>query len=84
MYSSQPVACLKQPLTENFQVLDEITGGFIKAKRLPQPAIYRKETAVVKADQVVGGVMSIMYKPCKSAGGREEVPQDNDETPEMD
>ena len=43
-------------------VLDEITGGFIKAKRLPQPTIYRSCTAVVKSGQVVNGVMSTMYK----------------------
>lgn len=43
-------------------VLDEITGGFIKAKRLPQPTIYRSSTAVVKSGQVVNGVMSTMYK----------------------
>ena len=43
-------------------VLDEITGGFIKAKRLPQPTIYRSSTAVVKSGQVVDGVMSTMYK----------------------
>lgn len=42
--------------------LDEITGGFIKAKRLPQPTIYRSSTAVVKSGQVVNGVMSTMYK----------------------
>jgi len=47
----------------NFKsVLDEITGGFIKAKRLPQPTIYRSSTAVVKSGQVVDGVMSTMYK----------------------
>jgi hypothetical protein len=44
------------------QVLDEITGGYIKAKRLPQPTIYRADTAVVKSGQVVNGVMSTMYK----------------------
>jgi uncharacterized C2H2 Zn-finger protein len=44
------------------QVLDEITGGYIKAKRLPQPTIYRASTAVVKSGQVVDGVMSTMYK----------------------
>jgi len=43
-------------------VLDEITGGFIKAKRLPQPTIYRSSTAVVKSGQVANGVMSTMYK----------------------
>lgn len=43
-------------------VLDEITGGFIKAKRLPQPTIYRASTAVVKSGQVRNGVMSTMYK----------------------
>ena len=63
-------------LTKIFQVLDEITGGFIKAKHLPQPAIYRSDTAVVKADQVVGGVMSIMYKPCKSPEGHEDILQE--------
>lgn len=49
--------------TDSFiQVLDDITGGFIKAKRLPQPSIYRHNTAVVKSGQVVDGVMSTMYK----------------------
>lgn len=44
------------------QVLDEYTAGFIKAKRLPQPTIYRATTAVVKRGEVVNGVMSTMYK----------------------
>ena len=49
--------------SKNFKsVLDEITGGFIKAKRLPQPTIYKSSTAVVKSGQVVNGVMSTMYK----------------------
>ena len=43
-------------------VLDLITGGFIKAKRLPQPTIYRSSTAVVKSGQVINCVMSTMYK----------------------
>jgi hypothetical protein len=46
----------------SMQVLDEVTGGYIKAKRLPQPTIYRASTAVVKSGQVVNGVMSTMYK----------------------
>jgi phage FluMu protein Com len=49
--------------SKNFKsTLDEITGGFIKAKRLPQPTIYRSDTAVVKSGQVIDGVMSTMYK----------------------
>lgn len=46
------------------QVLDEYTAGYIKAKRLPQPTIYRATTAVVKSREVVDGVMSTMYKTC--------------------
>jgi hypothetical protein len=49
--------------SKNFKsTLDEITGGFIRAKRLPQPTIYRSDTAVVKSGQVVDGVMSVMYE----------------------
>ena len=44
------------------QLLDEITGGFLKAKRLPQPAIYRQDKTVVKLDQHRPGVMPMLYK----------------------
>ena len=43
-------------------MLDEVTGGFLKAKRLPEPPIYRPESAVVKAGQPVGGIMPLLYK----------------------
>lgn len=43
-------------------MLDEISGGFLKAKRLPQPEIFRPETAIVRADnKVIDGVLSLQY-----------------------
>lgn len=50
-------------LADIVQILDEISGGFLKAKHIEQPKIYRPETAVVKADGTqAGGVMETMYK----------------------
>lgn len=34
----------------------------MRAKHLPQPAVYRSSTAVVKSGQVLNGVMSTKYK----------------------
>jgi hypothetical protein len=34
----------------------------MRAKHLPQPAIYRTSTAVVRSGQVLNGVMSTRYK----------------------
>jgi hypothetical protein len=34
----------------------------MRAKHLPQPAVYRTSTAVVRSDQVTNGVMSTRYK----------------------
>ena len=44
------------------QMLEEVTGGFLQVKRLPEPAIYRPETALAKAGQPNGGVMPLLYK----------------------
>lgn len=44
-------------------MLDEMTGGFVKAKSLPQPLIYRPDQAMVKAGKpAMDGVMSTLYK----------------------
>jgi hypothetical protein len=34
----------------------------MRAKHLPQPAVYRSSTAVVRSGQVLNGVMSTRYK----------------------
>jgi hypothetical protein len=44
------------------QVLDDVTGGFIRAKKMPKRELYRSTTDVVKSGQVVDGVMGTMYK----------------------
>lgn len=44
-------------------MLDEVTGGFLKAKRLEQPFIYKAQQALVKAGQkALTGVMQVEYK----------------------
>jgi hypothetical protein len=43
-------------------VLDDVTGGFIRAKKMPKRELYRSTTDVVKSGQVVDGVMGTMYK----------------------
>ena len=46
------------------KMLDDVTGGFLKAKRLEQPKIYRPQNAMIKAGglSIEGGVMSTLYK----------------------
>jgi len=44
----------------------------MRAKHLPQPAVYRTSTAVVRSGQVLSGVMSTKYKaslPSMQEGG---------------
>lgn len=43
-------------------MVDEISGGFLDAKALRQPAIYRPGAAVVKSGQTMEGVMNTRYK----------------------
>ena len=44
------------------QMLDEITGGFLKARKLPQAVIYRQDKAVVKLNDQEPGLMPVQYK----------------------
>nr|OQO27401.1 hypothetical protein B0A51_05037 [Rachicladosporium sp. CCFEE 5018] len=44
-------------------MLDTATGGFLASKRLPEPVIYRPDSAVVKAGKpAVNGLMPTMFK----------------------
>ena len=44
------------------KLLDEVSGGFLKAKQLKQPKIYRPDKALVrKGEQPINGVMSTKF-----------------------
>ncbi|KAK4539967.1 hypothetical protein LTR36_009937 [Oleoguttula mirabilis] len=43
-------------------LLDEISGGFLKSKRINEPKIYAPETALVRAGKPTNGVMSVEFK----------------------
>jgi len=52
------------------QLLDEVSGGFLIAKKVRQPKIYKPVTSLVKAGQAgADGVMNTEFKANKLPDG---------------
>lgn len=53
------------------QLVNDISGGFLRVKPVIQPPVYRPSTAVVKAGQVVDGIMTAEFKAVLPTRSRE-------------
>jgi len=44
------------------QLIDEVTGGILKAKPVEEVKLYRPETALVRGDEAARGVTSVTFE----------------------